>query len=307
MPIFMQGSILSTPSRLCLSLLLFAPGADTEGNALDNSATKARNDADTSTSFFCIFLNQPGVCGTPDPADSTGTTCPNTKFGLPLSGTSAGTSTSDPGTVTSDPGTTTNNPGTATSDPGSSETQPGPPEGGRSTLSQPTSDSLLRTSVASPGASMTVLSMTSPRMTVPSMTNTSIPGNGFKTSDKGSGRTAVIAGSVGAVGLLVGALLLVLWYKRRRRRRHIEHSLLPRQYVGVIQEIPASVKAYSVGIRSKPLIGTSSQADLIRAPTEDEAPADVDMEVGRHGDETLNERVRRVEAQLESLLTVGLH
>ncbi|KAJ7469563.1 hypothetical protein FB451DRAFT_354844 [Mycena latifolia] len=255
------------------------------------------------------------------------------------SGTSAGTSTSDPGTVTSDPGTTTSNPGTATSDPGSSETQPGPPEGGRSTLSQPTSDSLLRTSgtgslaptsassdaathngittssqVASPGASMTALSMTSPRMTVPSMTNSSIPGNGFKTSDKGSGRIAVIAGSVGAVGLLVGALLLVLWYKRRRRRRHIEHSLLPRQYVGVIQEIPASEKAVAPTLPSiqsesgsKPLTGTSSQADLIRAPTEDEAPADVDMEVGRHGDETLNERVRRVEAQLESLLTVGLH
>ncbi|KAJ7442873.1 hypothetical protein FB451DRAFT_1190387 [Mycena latifolia] len=71
--------------------------------------------------------------------------------------------------------------------------------------------------------------------------------------------------------------------------------------------VPPTLPSIHLEPGSEPGTGTSSQADLIRTRPEDEAPADVDMEIGRHGAETLNERVRRVEAQLESLLTVGLH
>ncbi|KAJ7480824.1 hypothetical protein FB451DRAFT_1394885 [Mycena latifolia] len=119
-------------------------------------------------------------------------------------------------------------------------------------------------------------------------------------------RTAAIAGSVVAVCIVVGVLLLILW-----RRRRVAQLMLPRQFPR--DEIRTAMRPTRGADTEKntdrePLGGTSHQADFMRAGPENEVPSNAEVEAdnNHNREEGLTERMRRLEAQMESLLTLGV-
>ncbi|KAJ6472936.1 hypothetical protein C8R47DRAFT_1324579 [Mycena vitilis] len=124
-------------------------------------------------------------------------------------------------------------------------------------------------------------------------------------------RPAVIAGSVvSGVVFLVGLALILLWMKRCRRNRAPQSHLEP--YISEEGQISKD----RVARRNVPnkegilaVAGSISLPDGIRPAIEtvDRIPSDTRLEPGTPQNETMTQRMHRVEAQLEALLTTGLH
>ncbi|KAJ7785228.1 hypothetical protein DFH07DRAFT_763827 [Mycena maculata] len=113
---------------------------------------------------------------------------------------------------------------------------------------------------------------------------------------------AAIAGGVVAASILASISVVLFWLRRRRRR--MEAITLPRQYID--EERPmARDKAHPPAIQ-----------DLGNEPSSDGAPQDptrvstdgvgMESENDRRGGETMSQRMRRVEAQVAALLTLGI-
>ncbi|KAJ6471575.1 hypothetical protein C8R47DRAFT_1222110 [Mycena vitilis] len=124
-------------------------------------------------------------------------------------------------------------------------------------------------------------------------------------SHRTKARAAVIAGAVVTVVFLAGIVLLVLWMKRRRRLRALQSDSEPyldeeRPTEGVAQRNLATKAWVSAGTGPN-----SSHPDGTRAGIDSAEDVSANTMEGPQGD-TLAQRVRRVEAQLEALLTLGL-
>ncbi|KAJ7887733.1 hypothetical protein B0H13DRAFT_2342331 [Mycena leptocephala] len=110
---------------------------------------------------------------------------------------------------------------------------------------------------------------------------------------RNAARTAVIAGSVSvSVGLLAAVVILFLCVRRRRRR--FVHHLLPEQFTNAEEHVSQDdlwLKAES--LRTQPVAVVTENDVLPHTNAED-------------GEETVTHRLRRMEAQLETLLTMGV-
>ncbi|KAJ7480832.1 hypothetical protein FB451DRAFT_1171420 [Mycena latifolia] len=206
----------------------------------------------------------------------------------------------------------------ATIDTVSSTSGPAIPPGGSLTVGNKFSTPIAPNSDSSSHVSTVASGVSTPRIAT-SATDTAIststqavppagssPANTTTTSSRQRARTAAIAGSVVAVCIVVGVLLLILW-----RRRRVAQLMLPRQFPR--DEIRTAMRPTRGADAEKntdrePLGGTSHQADFMRAGPENEVPSNAELEDGnnRNREEALTERMRRVEAQLESLLTLGV-
>ncbi|KAJ7653015.1 hypothetical protein B0H17DRAFT_1147203 [Mycena rosella] len=110
---------------------------------------------------------------------------------------------------------------------------------------------------------------------------------------------ATIAGVVVSVSLLILVFLLLLWLRRRRRR--IDDTL--QQYT--VQEVQTTVDQTSEKA-GQTFVGESSQSAL-SGGSENTLPPTVALEDVGLTNETLTERIRCVEAQLDTILAVGMH
>jgi hypothetical protein len=112
-------------------------------------------------------------------------------------------------------------------------------------------------------------------------------------------RTAAIIGSVVSVGFLVAVAILFFWVRRRRQR--MDGRRLPEQFIdqeGPISQANLRLKHLSIVVpdhmrqTNAPRVGPENGAQF-GGPPEDSPP-----------EETMNLRLRRVEAQLEALVTM---
>ncbi|KAF8177548.1 hypothetical protein K438DRAFT_1978525 [Mycena galopus ATCC 62051] len=130
--------------------------------------------------------------------------------------------------------------------------------------------------------------------------------NPFPNSHRNSLQTAAVAGSLGAVGLLLGIAFLVFWCRKRRNGAH--DCCIPTQFISDSEEqrkpwddtVVASVPPR----REKQ--GGAGGAGSVLQPRSGPESGTLSVGEGTFGDETLNLRVRRMEAQLEGILTTGL-
>ncbi|KAJ7875850.1 hypothetical protein B0H13DRAFT_1893937 [Mycena leptocephala] len=178
---------------------------------------------------------------------------------------------------------------------GSSET-PRPPS--QTTPTNPTSlaNGSSRTKTASPASSSTsVPSFLSLRSTVQPG---SVAGNSIGPTSKAASPTPLLS-SVVSVGFLVAVAILFFWVRRRRQR--IDGRRLPEQFVdqeGLISQANLRLKNRSIAApdhmrqTNAPRVGAENGALFGGLP--EDSPSE----------ETVNLRLRRVEAQLEALVTM---
>jgi hypothetical protein len=104
----------------------------------------------------------------------------------------------------------------------------------------------------------------------------------------------VIVGSVSAsVGLLAAVVILILCV-RRRRQRIAQHLLLPEQFTNAEENVSQDdLQLKTESLRTQPVAVVAENDVFPYTNAED-------------GAETVTLRLRRVEAQLETLLTMGL-
>ncbi|KAJ7915239.1 hypothetical protein B0H13DRAFT_2324486 [Mycena leptocephala] len=113
-------------------------------------------------------------------------------------------------------------------------------------------------------------------------------------SARNATRAAVIAGTVSAsVGLLAGVVILFLCV-RRRRQRIAQHLLLPEHFTKAEEHVSQDdLRLKAESLRAQPVAVVAENDVFPYTNAED-------------GAETVTLRLRRVEAQLETLLTMGL-
>ncbi|KAJ7660108.1 hypothetical protein DFH06DRAFT_390707 [Mycena polygramma] len=147
----------------------------------------------------------------------------------------------------------------------------------------------------------------------PSSSSSPVPSSPSSTTNdsklhRTDARPAVIAATVLSVGFLVGIVLIVLWMRKRRRLRTLQSH--PEPYIDEEARLPQD----SIGPRNHPnkerfdaATGSPSASDSIRAGSEsvDEVRWNIRSEEGAPQNETLTQRMHRVEAQLEALLALG--
>ncbi|KAJ7356675.1 hypothetical protein DFH08DRAFT_462601 [Mycena albidolilacea] len=109
-------------------------------------------------------------------------------------------------------------------------------------------------------------------------------------SNRNGGRTAAIAGSLAAVCVLIGIVVLIFWIRRRRKLR--EQARLPEQFVEAQERVLQDNLRLKAGI-ARPA-NNLQRADPANDPENGE------------GDEPMIMRMRRMEAQLQAILTMAL-
>ncbi|KAF7366028.1 hypothetical protein MVEN_00478700 [Mycena venus] len=108
-----------------------------------------------------------------------------------------------------------------------------------------------------------------------------------------SARTAATAASVVSIGFVIAAAVLFLWARRRRQR--MRELMLPEHFIDQPQR---DISRENIQRKSNTL-GRGHSVGIEAQDNSDDPPA------GLAG-ETMTVRMRRVEAQLEALLTMGL-
>ncbi|KAJ6518543.1 hypothetical protein DFH09DRAFT_1194110 [Mycena vulgaris] len=301
----MRRGIQSTASRSCLTLLLFTtlvditgaqscPPFDTAGNSLltDNLGSTGlflcEYETGPEEAISCAFFPNNGTLDVDIIEDKT---CPEALLGGPTSGTSA-----DSPTPTPAPATTASSHSTSSS-------------------------SLPPNTHSSPGTTSVTSTSSQPVSPPPTSAAT-----GAQRSNKQSVVRTTIAGSVVGVCLLLGIVILALWLRHRRRRR--DNSIRSQYVVGIDPSDTLSVatpsyqpdprrdstiqRQYADEIHPFDTLAVSAasyQSVSQRSSEKGRTPAS-DAELGSRGDsegdETIADRLRRVEAQLAAMVsTVG--
>ncbi|KAF7344085.1 hypothetical protein MVEN_01698200 [Mycena venus] len=111
-----------------------------------------------------------------------------------------------------------------------------------------------------------------------------------KSSNRNEARTAAIAGSLTAVFVLVAIVVVIFWIRRHRKLE--EQTRLPEQFVEAQERVLRDNLRPKAGI-PRPASNVS-RAD----------PIDIEPE-NTEGVEPITVRMRRVEAQLQAILTMG--
>ncbi|KAF7357122.1 hypothetical protein MSAN_01306300 [Mycena sanguinolenta] len=277
---------------------------DTAGNALTGAVqTSDGSIVCTYTSGICSYNPVTGALNTSastspscaslipiysTPASSSPSTTPSSSTLSSTSPSSMPTSSTSP----SPSSTTTSNPPTST--PATPQLAAQPP----SSSSGPANSAVPLSSSSSSSSSTTVsafLDTTGPTIVsvTTSITSTITAGTPSPQPHPHSdvARTAAIAvaASVGSIGILVGAVFLVLWCRRRRRKNdNLNKDLIPNQFMDV-EAKPRTKEMMAFPPREK-------------RPT----PPNADLGEGAVRDGALRLRVQRVEEQLEALLTEGM-
>ncbi|KAF7362911.1 hypothetical protein MVEN_00642000 [Mycena venus] len=110
-------------------------------------------------------------------------------------------------------------------------------------------------------------------------------------SNKNGIRTAAVAGSVTAVCVLIAIAVLIFWI--RRRRKLVKQSRLPEQFVEAREQLLQD--------NSWPKGGIASPSNNVQRAD----PVDIEPD-NNEDDEPITARMRRMEAQLQAILTMGL-
>ncbi|KAJ6457007.1 hypothetical protein C8R47DRAFT_1227657 [Mycena vitilis] len=183
---------------------------------------------------------------------------------------------------------------------------------GASTVSVPTPASSSTTPASSSRkATPTIDTETASESNSPTLSMAAGPSLAMKAakSRRNKARPAVIAGIVLSVGCLVGIAVVVSW---TRRRRQLALQSNPYPYINDEERLPpgsiAQPDILEKGGTSAVACGNTSPTDEIRAGNEfvDGLRANIRSEEGAPQNETLTERMHRVEAQLGALLAIGL-
>ncbi|KAJ7842869.1 hypothetical protein B0H14DRAFT_2780049 [Mycena olivaceomarginata] len=118
---------------------------------------------------------------------------------------------------------------------------------------------------------------------------------------RNSTRIVAIAASVAAICCFAAVTLLVLWLRRFRQR--VRQRRLPEQFLQA-QEQQISERRLGPGVTAT--ADRAPQTSPVTVETENEALPNGRREEALPGVDMLNDRVRRMEVQLEALLTLGV-
>ncbi|KAF7328151.1 hypothetical protein MVEN_02572600 [Mycena venus] len=130
--------------------------------------------------------------------------------------------------------------------------------------------------------------------------------NPSQKSPKNRARTAAIAGSAVSVGFLLAVVILVLWVRKRRRLWAAQRTAVAEQYLEARERV-----SQARNLQTK-YNGTTNADNLPQTdpfsiePQRRVLAANNGVEEDSPREETMTVRMRRVEAQLETLLTMGL-
>ncbi|KAJ7917707.1 hypothetical protein B0H13DRAFT_1870009 [Mycena leptocephala] len=281
---------------------LSCPDTDESGSNWTNSIVNIQDNTQTcdySSGASCAYFTD----GSANTADSTDRKhlCPDT-----LDGVSSHSTTPTPSPPQSSP------PPTTSTDSSTSETSSvGPTKSQIRTSSVGSSSSSRSTISTAPSfpTSGTEASTAQIHSTSDNPSSTSSPSPQPKLHDHGirkqscriRARNAAIAGSIVSLSALGGSVLLVIWI--RRRRTH--HRRQPEQYINSEHTPQGPSIMQQKG--DTPVTDIFSPLNQVLIEPQNELLPHARIEEESPRDETVAQRLRRVEAQLETLLSMGLH